>query len=82
MLRIPYCLDNGLTDIGKVASPTHQPKFTPQTHYYFYVSGTHFCWRLSEPQGLVRPEGLGKFKKNHLIGPQSCDLPVCSVVPR
>jgi hypothetical protein len=26
------------------------------------ISGTHFCYRLSKPQGLVRPEGLGKFK--------------------
>jgi hypothetical protein len=31
--------------------------------YYFYVSGTYFCYRLSKPQGLVRPEGLGTFKK-------------------
>jgi hypothetical protein len=34
----------------------------PQKHY-FSVSGTHFCYMLSEPQGLVRHEGLGKFKK-------------------
>jgi hypothetical protein len=32
--------------------------FTPQKQY-FYASGTHFCQRLSEPQGLVRREGLG-----------------------
>jgi hypothetical protein len=63
MLMIPHCLDNRLTDGGKVVNPTHPPHFTPQKHYYFYVPGTHFCWRLSEPQGLVRPEGLGKFKK-------------------
>jgi hypothetical protein len=43
MLRIPHCLDNRLTDGGKVASPTHRPRSTPQKHYYFYVSGTHFC---------------------------------------
>jgi hypothetical protein len=30
--------------------------------------------------GLVRPEGLGKFK-NHLIGYRNRDLPVCSIVP-
>jgi hypothetical protein len=29
----------------------------------FYVSGTHFCQRLSRPQGLVRLEGLGKLNK-------------------
>jgi hypothetical protein len=41
MLRIPYCPDNLLTDGGKVVNPTHRPHFTPQKHYYFYVSGTH-----------------------------------------
>jgi hypothetical protein len=42
--------------------------FTPQKHY-FYASGTHFCLRLSKPQGLVRPEGLGKLIKIiYLIG--------------
>jgi hypothetical protein len=64
MLRITHCLDNRLTDGGNVVSPTHQPHFTPQKHYYFDVSGTHFCLRLSKPQDLVRPEGLGKFKKS------------------
>jgi hypothetical protein len=64
MLRIPYCLDSRFRDGGKVVSPTHQPHFTPQKHYYFYVSGTHFCWRLSKPQGLVWLEGLGKFKNS------------------
>jgi hypothetical protein len=63
MLRIPHCLDNRLTDGGKVVSPTHRPQFTPQKHYYFYVSGTHFCYRQSKLQGLVRLEGLGKCKK-------------------
>jgi hypothetical protein len=53
MLRIPHRLDNRLTDGGKVVSYTHPPHFTPQKHYYFYVSGTHFCYRLSKPQALV-----------------------------
>jgi hypothetical protein len=30
----------------------------------------------------VRPEGLGKLKKIHLIGARSRDLPVCSIVPQ
>jgi hypothetical protein len=64
MLRIPHCLDNRLTDGGKIASPTQPPHFTHQKHYYFNVSSTHFCSMLSKPQGLVRPEGLGKFKKS------------------
>jgi hypothetical protein len=64
MLRITQCLDNRLTDGGKVVSPTHRPSFTPHKHY-FSASGTHFRSRLSKPQGLVRPEGLGKLRKNH-----------------
>jgi hypothetical protein len=80
MLRIPHCLDNRPTDGSKVVSPTNPPHFTPQKHYYFYVSCTHFCYRLSKPQGLVRPEGLGKLK-NHLIGNRTRDLPVCNIVP-
>jgi hypothetical protein len=37
---------------------------------YFSASGTHFCWRLSKPQGLVRLDGLGKLKEKfiYLIG--------------
>jgi hypothetical protein len=46
----------------QVVSPTHRPHSTPQKRY-FSASGTHFCWRLSKPQRLVRPEGLGKLKK-------------------
>jgi hypothetical protein len=59
MLRIPHCLDSRLIDGGKVVSPTHQPHFTPRKHYYFNISGTHFCQRLSKLQSLVRPEELG-----------------------
>jgi hypothetical protein len=58
-----HCLDSRLIDGGKVVSPTHRPPSAPQRHY-FYASDTHFCWRLSEPQGLVRLEGLGKLGKN------------------
>jgi hypothetical protein len=42
MLRIPHCLDSQLTDGGKVVSPTHQPHFTPQKHYYFTVCSIIF----------------------------------------
>jgi hypothetical protein len=63
MLRIPHFLDNRLIDGNKVVSPTRRPYFTPQKHY-FNASGTHFCWWLSKSQGLVRPEGLGKYKNS------------------
>jgi hypothetical protein len=46
-----------------VSLSTPPPHFTPQKHYYFNVSSTNFCQRLSELHGLVRPEGSGKFKK-------------------
>jgi hypothetical protein len=58
---MPLCLDNRLTDGGEVVSPTYRPRSTPQKH--FSASGTHFSQRLSEPQGLVRPEGLDELKK-------------------
>jgi hypothetical protein len=81
MLRIPHCLDNRLTDGGKAVNPMHRPHFTPQKHYYFYVSGTHFRSRLSELQGLVRLEGLRKLRKYiHFIGYRTRDLPACGVV--
>jgi hypothetical protein len=35
MLRIPQCLDNRLTDGGKVVGLTHQPHFTP--HKFFFL---------------------------------------------
>jgi hypothetical protein len=47
MLRHPHCLDNPLTDGGKIVSPTHPPHFIPQKHYYFYFAGTH--------RGCVKP---------------------------
>jgi hypothetical protein len=40
MLRIPCCLDNRLTDGGKVVSPTHRPHFTPQNLFFL-------CFRYS-----------------------------------
>jgi hypothetical protein len=69
LLRIPHRLDKRLTDDGKDVSSTHRPRSTP--HKHFFASGTHFCKRLSIPQGLVWPERLGKLKKfTHLIGPR------------
>jgi hypothetical protein len=62
MLRISHCLDNRLKDGDKVVSSKHRPRPTPKKHY-FCASGTHFCWRLSKPQGLVPPERLSKLKK-------------------
>jgi hypothetical protein len=40
----------------------HRPPINPQKHY-LHASGTNFCWKLSEPQGLVLPQGLSKLKE-------------------
>jgi hypothetical protein len=34
-----------------------------------------------DPRAIVRPEGLGKLEKIHLIGTRFRDLPACSIVP-
>jgi hypothetical protein len=73
----PTLSGHRLTEGGKAISPTHRPRSTPQKHY-FAVCGTHFCCRLSKPQGLVRPEGLDKLKTFiQLIG--SLTLVICIV---
>jgi hypothetical protein len=41
MLMISHCLDNQLTDGGKVVSLTQRPRSSPWKH--FSASGTHFC---------------------------------------
>jgi hypothetical protein len=67
MLRFPHCLDSRLTDGGKFVSLTHRQRSTSESHY-FSPSGTHFCWKLNKPQGLVRLEELGKLQKFTSLG--------------
>jgi hypothetical protein len=57
-------------------------RFIPKKCYFSY-SGINFCWRLSKPQSLVRPEGLGKLIKFiHLIEYRTHDLPASSLVAK
>jgi hypothetical protein len=66
---------------GKTVSPMPRPLSTGQKHF-FSVSGTHFCSRLSKPQGLEKLQGLSYLKELiHLIGSRTCDLPACSIMP-
>jgi hypothetical protein len=37
---------------------------------------------LADPRAIEQPEGLGKLEKIHLVGTQSCDLTVCSLMPQ
>jgi hypothetical protein len=65
---------------SKVVSPMHRPRSAPQKHYFMFL--VLISVRDSEPQGLVRLEGLGKLKTFiHLIRYQTRDLLACSIVP-
>jgi hypothetical protein len=71
MLRIRHCLDNGLTDGGKVVSLTHWPSSTPQGYFFLFLI-------FFSVSGLLRTEGLGKLKKlSDLLGSRTRDLPAC-----
>src|SRR5215469_15453236 len=64
-------------DGGKVVSLTHRPPLPPVN-----TPGTHFCYRLSRPQGhSVTGRIMSLKNSNDTIGNQTPDLPVCSVVP-
>jgi hypothetical protein len=80
-LRIPQCIDNWPIHCGNVASPTHWHCSVPQKHYS--TSGTHFCYRPSKPQGLVRLERLGKLRSFiDQIRFWTRNLLVCSILPQ
>jgi hypothetical protein len=68
-------LDNRLTDCGKVVSLTRPPSFTPRKN-----PGTHFCLRLSRPQGYSPSGRIRSIEKIHLVGTRTRDFPACSIV--
>ena len=63
---------------GKVVNPTHWPPLPPGN-----IAGTHFCYRLSQPQGHSVTGRIISMKNcNDTIRKQTHDLPTCSVVPQ
>jgi hypothetical protein len=63
---------------GKVVSSMHQPPLPPGN-----ILGTHFCERLSRPQGhSAAGRIMSMIKSSVTIGNWTCDLPVCSAVPQ
>ena len=75
-LRFPDLMTTA-QDGGKVVSLTHRPPLPPGN-----TPGTHFCWRLSRPQGRSATGRIMPLKNsNDIIGNRTRDLPVCSVVP-
>ena len=75
-LRFPDFMTTA-QDGGKVGSLTHRPPLPPGNK-----PGTHFCWRLSQPQGHSATGRIMSLKNsNDTIGNRTRDLPVYSVVP-
>jgi hypothetical protein len=76
--RFPHFLDNRLTDDGEVVSLTRRPPFTARK-----IPGTHFCSRLSRPQGHSAAGRIRSIEKSHdLIGNRTRDLLACCIVPQ
>ena len=47
------------------------------------ITGTHFCWRLSRPQGhSAVGKNTSMKNSNYNIGNRNRDLPACSTVPQ
>jgi len=63
---------------GKVVSPTHRPPLPPGN-----IPGTHFCYRLSQPQGQSAAGRIMSIKNSsETIGNRTRDFPTCSAVPQ
>jgi len=63
---------------GRVVSPTHRPPLPPGN-----IPGTHFCQRLSQPQGHSAAGRIMSMKNSgNTIGNRTRDLPTCSAVPQ
>jgi hypothetical protein len=78
MSRLPHFLGNRLTDRGEVVSLALRPPFAPGK-----ISGTHFCWRLSQPQGHTAAGKIRSIERsNDLVRNQTYNLPAHSTVPQ
>jgi hypothetical protein len=74
-LRFPDFLTTAQNG-GKVVSPTHRPHLPPGN-----TPGTHFCYRLSRPQGHRAIRRIYVNEKFHnIIWDRNSDLLICSAV--
>jgi len=75
-LRFPDCVAMA-QDGGKVVSLTHRPLLPPEN-----TPGTHFCQRLSRPQGHSAIGRIISMKNsNDTIWNLTNDLSICSTAP-
>jgi hypothetical protein len=75
-LRFPDFLTTAQDD-GKVVSLKHRPHLPPGN-----TTGTHFCWRLSRPQGHSAIRRIYVNENFHFnIWDRTSDLLICSTVP-
>jgi hypothetical protein len=58
--RLPCFLDSQFTDGGQVVSLTRRPPFTPRK-----IPVTHFCYRLSRPQGHSAAGRIRSIEKSN-----------------
>jgi hypothetical protein len=63
ILRFPHSPENRLKVGGKIVGFTRRPPLYLPEIFFIFACGTHFCQKLSKPQGLVRPERSGKLIK-------------------
>jgi hypothetical protein len=76
--RLPHFLESRLTDSRADVSLTLLPLFTPRK-----IPGTHFCQRLSRPQGHSAAGRIRSIEKSSdLIENRNRDLPACSIMPQ
>jgi len=60
-------------DGGKVVRLTHRPLLPPGIN-----PGSHFCWRLSRPQGHSAIGRIMSMKNSNNIWNRTRDLPICN----
>ena len=82
-LKVPGGWDSQISvqsalEVGEAVIPTHWPPLPPAN-----IPGTHFCWRLSQPQGHSAAGRIMSMKiSSDTIGNRIRDLPAYSAVPQ
>jgi hypothetical protein len=76
-VKAPKFLDNQHMKVVRL-SALPPAAFTPGN-----IPGTHFCYRMSRPQGHSATETIMSMKNsNDTIGNRTRDLPACNAVPQ